>query len=944
MLTPQSAKNLLSASMAGVFINRASGQLCQGTFHTVGFSIQKISGRRVSNPYFFGDALAFCFTLLGYQATRSTSVNLFSHSMTSSPIILHHGDYSLKTSAAPVSFDIIDTSNLIDSLGPLNLLALGSSLLKCNASSSLYTEMLFMLDRNPVDRLSTLFGVDVRCMALLLGLVLPDLFTNAINSVEDHRGTGAEGGNDHNIVLVRQVRSRLRWKRSGGYRTSPFSPPIQVEAKELAKLLIRIHNSMFKSDELLLPADYSNQAEWKVDSCKLMFRPYTRASFAFLLSVLKNRVISDWDACLKEMYDGLYSANGRFSTKVQFKQELALNMKLFGVDTSLLSKPNPEDINQTIFASIARQSKDLPDQVCVTLRVPRKDLAVLEKSSSSHPLVINICGVDEHGEEHRQSFSCVQIMFGKRQQKTEAGISYPFFEEDSAMLSGSSDMYASVLVPTSYLTLLLKSKKITPLVECGLKYSSATFLEFAEILGLSLHFSFSQLTSGRVSITRFMPGMPDLPNFISTGSQMDMATSDATVAHFSDDGLKLNVLVKRITLESEAAKTTLADISSEVKIKFKSPWIAIVSIAKDFDFQLEFPVPMSALNPKLKIARKSSYIEVEASLLNPLVEDAPVCMFPCLLMKFPCGMVPVPWTSPYIDLDVMPAVHLDGSVGKYGSWIHKHASEMFSARDHQRRKLNLGWNSRMILKQGLLLLHMVYSGYRGRKTNYFGLRTDKRVHTLFFPSCLRLDLARNTTVLDCALIQLTNDVKLDPLVSKFLKEIKDNGAFLICVTETENIAWKSMMAVMAERCRTWEHRSDCEYALAGEAPLSKGLRHDRKSSICSCGIGKFPEGYLKDEMKNFSNLDHILNHYGTRVALSLVFSAPHVEKCGTEIPNPDFQALLADRCEKCGSDKKENGPAGEQALFNCSKCKSVKYCSVECQKSDWKMHKKSCKA
>ena len=31
-------------------------------------------------------------------------------------------------------------------------------------------------------------------------------------------------------------------------------------------------------------------------------------------------------------------------------------------------------------------------------------------------------------------------------------------------------------------------------------------------------------------------------------------------------------------------------------------------------------------------------------------------------------------------------------------------------------------------------------------------------------------------------------------------------------------------------------------------------------------------------------------------------------------------------------------------LFQCSNCKLVRYCSVDCQRGDWKRHKSTCKA
>ena len=35
---------------------------------------------------------------------------------------------------------------------------------------------------------------------------------------------------------------------------------------------------------------------------------------------------------------------------------------------------------------------------------------------------------------------------------------------------------------------------------------------------------------------------------------------------------------------------------------------------------------------------------------------------------------------------------------------------------------------------------------------------------------------------------------------------------------------------------------------------------------------------------------------------------------------------------------------GKSALLTCSRCKKQAYCSKECQRSDWKQHKKTCKA
>jgi hypothetical protein len=46
-------------------------------------------------------------------------------------------------------------------------------------------------------------------------------------------------------------------------------------------------------------------------------------------------------------------------------------------------------------------------------------------------------------------------------------------------------------------------------------------------------------------------------------------------------------------------------------------------------------------------------------------------------------------------------------------------------------------------------------------------------------------------------------------------------------------------------------------------------------------------------------------------------------------------------CKTCGKLKAELSKE-EKKLKTCGKCKRVAYCSKECQKKDWKGHKKNC--
>lgn len=49
----------------------------------------------------------------------------------------------------------------------------------------------------------------------------------------------------------------------------------------------------------------------------------------------------------------------------------------------------------------------------------------------------------------------------------------------------------------------------------------------------------------------------------------------------------------------------------------------------------------------------------------------------------------------------------------------------------------------------------------------------------------------------------------------------------------------------------------------------------------------------------------------------------------------NLNIINPDSCEVCHQIKDK--------MFMCSRCKSVRYCSTDCQKTDWKSHKNICK-
>jgi hypothetical protein len=145
--------------------------------------------------------------------------------------------------------------------------------------------------------------------------------------------------------------------------------------------------------------------------------------------------------------------------------------------------------------------------------------------------------------------------------------------------------------------------------------------------------------------------------------------------------------------------------------------------------------------------------------------------------------------------------------------------------------------------------------------------------------------------------------------------------------------WRQVLPVMVERCRTWEHRPDCEYLTESRIPLSL---ENNQPLLCSCGSGQLPKTFL-------TGVPHwgSVSKYFVRAALSPCFPAPFCEKLFdfSKINKANTFPHNGGRCRVCGKSEFRPGVG----LLTCVRCHNAKYCSKECQRTDWKNHKPNCR-
>lgn len=129
--------------------------------------------------------------------------------------------------------------------------------------------------------------------------------------------------------------------------------------------------------------------------------------------------------------------------------------------------------------------------------------------------------------------------------------------------------------------------------------------------------------------------------------------------------------------------------------------------------------------------------------------------------------------------------------------------------------------------------------------------------------------------------------------------------------------------------------------------------------MCTCGLGVFPHGYLKN-MKQFK----VLSRYAVRAAIPVIYASP-ISNDGspsafnanrktkpkptvspasqhkkTATPRLDDLDAKKGTCFKCGAGEPRKG----DKLLKCGGCHYAQYCSKKCQVENWKEeHKHICK-
>ena len=534
---------------------------------------------------FAGDALFLCKALLYHVGTGKVPSTLTVAPWNTTPLALDAGDYD--HGDAPTTFNIIETSNIMDHMGLLNVLVAALPLLSPNPSSTLFTETL-LFPGDATKSLTIQFCAEVSTMSLLLDLAPINYLSNF-----DTRSNAEKIISTESLMGLRQYRERIVWKRPttgdttiAPQRSLPFRIPISFEPQNLCSLLFDIYLKMFMSD-----ADLPNPL---IILHEIVH--YVRETFVVFLAIVKRRVIVDWNSTMASFIDRLRTDRTLALGMLNY-QDLCTHLHLAGVfDT---------DFVRSTCAKVGRfEGWDwVPLTVSVILVVPRDKLRVLTDADRDRVGTPVLHG-NLLGQAIHNIFASLRVGFGKVTPSGTVACPRVVFEPDPSSWAGMSPLIVSFSVPSNALN--IENPNVMS-VFLGLRLTPATCREFWAKLGEGLTiFSAPLMDRSRVFV------VPDEPQGLGQSLDRVFATDNQqenTVFVTTDSQ---NRRATTLTVRENVTDILTRDILSggaQVSCHQVSPCVMEVRIGQT-KRSLVYPFPVIGSRSRVRIARKSFYVEV----------------------------------------------------------------------------------------------------------------------------------------------------------------------------------------------------------------------------------------------------------------------------------------------------------------------------------------------
>lgn len=901
-----------------------------------------VNAHRVCIQLFFGEALNFCHELqlelvLGGQANHARA---YTRPWSLQPLRL---DGNVGAPVSPWTFldyfDIIDTSNLGDHVGLINMITATAQLLRAQPIAALYTESLLTVSDGTTTILPSALGSDVATFSVLMGLA-PSGVLGGITL----EGVGNEATMQKLASQTDSKRPQGQYRLRVHWKAHDPTARVKVDPDELAAWFLVVYKKMFAHEDV--STLFSRVTRMQKTHYSTDMPRYTRAALVALMRVVRTRTSTDWARMMDKFFD-LVESDRTLLVGSNSLQELNVHLALYGLWTVPVLAEGPRQVERQ-FNLPLRPSKNEsgilgqanpPAIVYVVMSVPRKSLRPFTEGNTDTMGTpgLHLSIKQQFGPtQYENCFFSFHCCFGRFRPVGQTG-ELSTFEEDHKGWRGSSDLFVACAVPTFGLLMGPRNGLKVSLV---VNTSPENLMLFAEKLGpLLIVFETPFENERRVSISTDPLHLETKSSMIDQQQWLQALSAgrDTEEAAFATFNVRHQISKLQI-------RTVLAKGSEESGALASGALVALDPLDL-FTIRLKvgdtpgrnvlFPFPVQTYNSKTRVARKSSWVEIEAA-----IHVAP--------QKDPFDT----WThvsfqpNQSLALDYIPRVKLDiqpvmKSITQNDRvWL----SEVIGAMGIERKRDKHPEDSEIDLKNFVALMFASFMGFLPgldapiRSYVLKSKRTEKP-HTFIFVKNLHHDLDLGSIVLNACVVPLTV-ARFEPLGATTQHSLHDflsnqtSPALTLYLNDNDTILWKRLLPALAERCRTWQHKDTCEYREVGKIPLSVEVD---ENPLCSCGEGVVPPDFMDDNTE-----EEAMAKYSTRIAISPIFPVPYVGASadvdasppGTQsAPQPTTSS--SPQCDNC------NKPSTQ--LKNCAACGKAKYCSKECQKAAWKAHKPECK-
>ena len=596
-------------------------------------AIEKVPATLVAIRFVLGDALAVARAFRDFPE-NSASGAVWGHPLaaprmgpwTACPMELNLEEYTHL--GAPVRFDVIDTSSILDYLGSLNLFVATAPLLTGAPSSVLYTETFPLFSSNPSTEFEATLFASLSIVAVLTDLAPVDVlsgFTTRCNTQE---------------LFITYLRSkdkdvhqqRFAWKRPSScdpsaYCAGGLRPHTTFDTGQLASSLHSIYLGLFGIEDpthaptlsRALEAPGSNDAAARALLQGLMVCP-SREAFTAFLSFIRTflHIPEEQWSDIMHRFLAMRSENQQHFDR---QRDSDLHAQLYRY--RLHSVPGLDRIcNHSATTESGRLSrwKSIPPLMRVFFTVPRAEFTELGNAVAATEVPTNVwlrCALDMGPESDLHLFQSLDAAFGTLVDSGTAAAPDLSFRENSAGYKNGANAVFSFVVPSRVLT---EPPVGTVIIRLLVRREPNTASLLVPVLGRALCvFSANLEDTHRVHL---LPE-PQLP--LSSPSRPPSLTRPVRQDEVGDIGYQPPVHVEldrtckqvaSLTAKLEITNTTAQAAFAEgvmPDISQCSP-CAIHVVLGGRTQTLVYPLPIVGSRRKLRLARKSSYVEVNQRL------------------------------------------------------------------------------------------------------------------------------------------------------------------------------------------------------------------------------------------------------------------------------------------------------------------------------------------